>query len=268
MSRMDFDAGAHHEDGRAGEHGEVRGLVVALARAVAVHTAQSAGGEHPDSCPVCEERRPGHGRAAAGAGRDGHGKVPHAHLDHVVVVSQALDLLLAQADDRDAVDDTDRGRDDAEAADLLLGVQRHLDVRGPRQAVSEDRRLEGKDRRTLRHCGSNGFRDHHMGLGRRRQGVSYGSGRVVSQNSRALGRAHGPCCAVPTAQGRRHRLRGVSRLRRRGHSSWTTWSRPRGSPPQRLPHSPGTGECSSCRGGSVVPVPTTRRLAEVVEHHG
>ena len=87
--------GADHRDRGAAELGQVGGDVEGLLRA-AVYAAEPAGHEHRDAGQRCQPHRRGHGGGAVQAAGDDVRQVADAHLHHVRVAAEELEVVGAR----------------------------------------------------------------------------------------------------------------------------------------------------------------------------
>ena len=111
--------------------------------------ADPAGDEDADAGGVREQHRRRHRRAAVRAARHRVRQVAPRHLADragVAELREALELVVAEPADADAVEHGDRARQRARVAHDRLDGARHLEVFRVRHAVRDDGRLERDDR--------------------------------------------------------------------------------------------------------------------------
>src|SRR5262245_10103117 len=108
-----------------------------------MHAAEAAGRHEPNAHVTAHRERPADGRRARRALRNGGGEVARPELACRPV--EALQLALVEADDDLAVEDADRGRDRAALANGRLRGEADADTLARREAVRDERRLQGHD---------------------------------------------------------------------------------------------------------------------------
>ena len=143
-----LDPRAHDRDRRVREGREVGRLVERVGRA-AVHPAEPAGREYADARERRQVRGRGDGRRRTRTACLDDRKVAHARLREVLV-GDAPDALIVEADAGDAVEHRDRGGGHALIAEDRLEFARRLEIARAREPVGDDRGLEGDDRRAPR----------------------------------------------------------------------------------------------------------------------
>jgi hypothetical protein len=111
-----------------------------------VHPAESPGGEDADTGRGGQEGRAGDRGGPAEPERGGHRQVPDAELGQVGVGADPVDLLGGEPHVRHAVEDGDRRGHRTALADGGLHVVGRGAVVRARQAVREQRALQGDDR--------------------------------------------------------------------------------------------------------------------------
>ena len=159
-----LDAGAHDGDPGGREGLQVCGLVPRRTR-VAVHAAETAGGEDVDAREGGQVRGGGDRRCPRAVARDEDGEVASTDLHDVVAGRDAGQRVVVETDAGPAVDHGDRGRDRSGVAYRLLDLTGDAQVVGPGEAVADDRGLEGHDgtarREGVGHLGQDGQHASH-----------------------------------------------------------------------------------------------------------
>ena len=110
-----------------------------------MHAADPAGRQHLDARGRGDLDGRGDGRATERTRGEDRRDIADRHFGDATLVREPLEQHLAGADDGDAVVQRDRGRHDAERADLRLERLRGGEVSWTRQAMRDDRRLECHD---------------------------------------------------------------------------------------------------------------------------
>jgi hypothetical protein len=114
-----------------------------------MYAADAARGEDPDARAACEPQRPGHGRRAVFAARDGQRQVATADLAHAVGLRETDELRRVKPDAQASAEHGHGGGDAPALAHDLLQPPRRLKVLWPRQPVRDDSRFERHDRAPL-----------------------------------------------------------------------------------------------------------------------